>query len=389
MLNDLKVLELASVLAGPSVGQFFAELGAEVIKVENIHTGGDVTRTWRVADEKTDDRSAYFCSVNWGKKSIAVDLRQKEGHDIVCKLALNSDIVISSYKSGDAQKLGVDFQTLSSLNSRLIYGQISGFGAHNSRVGYDAVIQAEAGFMFMNGEPNGSSLKMPVALMDILAAHQLKEALLIALIERYQTGRGKYVHVSLLDAAVASLANQASNWLVAGVIPQKQGSLHPNISPYGEIFRTADGVEILLAVGSDRQFASFAEIIGLEREVLSAYATNLQRVKSRNSLSEILEAKIEKLYSTMLIDSMLAAGIPYGLIRNLKELFESPDAKALLLRSEDRTGVKTFVASTSMGNASHFLPPPHLGEHTFEILQNSLKFSAQLAKSLAAQGVIA
>ena len=389
MLNDLKVLELASVLAGPGVGQFFAEVGAEVIKVDNIHTGGDVTRTWRVANENTDDRSAYFCAVNWGKKSIAVDLRQKAGQDIVGKLATNCDIVISSYKSGDAEKLGVDFQTLSSLNPRLIYGQISGFGPHNSRVGYDAVIQAETGFMFMNGEPGGSSLKMPVALMDILAAHQLKEAILLALLERYRTGKGKYVHVSLFDAAVASLANQASNWLVAGVIPHKQGSLHPNISPYGEIFRTADGVEILLAVGSDRQFASFAEIVGLGIEVLNSYASNVERVENRENLSLLLKAKVEKLDSATLIGSMQAAGIPYGLVRNLKELFQSPEAKALLIHSEDRTGVKTFVGSAPVGKGSHFLPPPHFGEHTFEILQKSLEFSPEVAESLAQQGVVA
>ena len=389
MLNDLKVLELASVLAGPGVGQFFAEVGAEVIKVENIHTGGDVTRTWRVANENTDDRSAYFCAVNWGKKSIAVDLRQLAGQDIVGKLATNCDIVISSYKSGDAEKLGVDFQTLSSLNPRLIYGQISGFGPHNSRVGYDAVIQAETGFMFMNGEPGGSSLKMPVALMDILAAHQLKEAILLALLERYRTGKGKYVHVSLFDAAVASLANQASNWLVAGRIPHKQGSLHPNISPYGEIFRTADGVEILLAVGSDRQFASFAEIVGLGIEVLNSYASNVERVENRENLSLLLKAKVEKLDSATLIGSMQAAGIPYGLVRNLKELFQSPEAKALLIHSEDRTGVKTFVGSAPVGKGSHFLPPPHFGEHTFEILQKSLEFSPEVAESLAQQGVVA
>ena len=389
MLNDLKVLELASVLAGPSVGQFFAEVGAEVIKVENIRTRGDVTRTWRVADETTDDRSAYFCSVNWGKKSIAVDLRQKEGQDIVCKLALNSDIVISSYKSGDAEKLGVDFQTLSSLNPRLIYGQISGFGAHNSRVGYDAVIQAEAGFMFMNGEAGGPSLKMPVALMDILAAHQLKEGLLLALLERNQTGRGRYVHVSLFDAAVASLANQATNWLVAGVIPQKQGSLHPNIAPYGEIFRTADGVEILLAVGSDRQFSAFAEIVGLGSEIISSYATNVQRVNYRDKLSATLQVKIEQLSSQLLIKSLQVAGVPYGLVRNSKEVFESAEAKALLLHSEDRTGIKTFVAGGLSVNVSHFLPPPHFGEHTFEILQKSLNFPTNLAKSLLDQGIVA
>jgi crotonobetainyl-CoA:carnitine CoA-transferase CaiB-like acyl-CoA transferase len=389
MLNDLKVLELASVLAGPGVGQFFAEAGAEVIKVENIHTRGDVTRTWRVSDEITDDRSSYFCAVNWGKKSIAVDLQQKEGQDIVCKLAQNSDVVISSYKSGDAQKLGVDFQTLSSLNPRIIYGQITGFGAHNSRVGYDAVIQAEAGFMFMNGEPGGSSLKMPVALMDILAAHHLKEGILLSLLERNKTGLGNFVHVSLFDAAVSSLANQASNWLVAGVIPQKQGSLHPNISPYGDIFRTADGIEILLAVGSDRQFASLCEIVGLESEVVKSFSTNPQRVKSRADLNKILQSGIEGFFSHDLIASMQKAGIPYGLIRNIKEVFETPEAQALLLHSKDRMGVRSYVGAALSAKPSHFLPPPHFGEHTAEILQKSLGFTSDTLKSLFDQAVVA
>lgn len=389
MLNDLKVLELASVLAGPGVGQFFAEIGAEVIKVENLHTGGDVTRTWRVSDEKTDDRSSYFCAVNWGKKSIAVDLRQKEGRDIVRKLALKSDVMISSYKSGDAEKLGVDFQTLSSLNHRLIYGQITGFGAHNPRVGYDAVIQAEAGFMFMNGEPGGSSLKMPVALMDILAAHHLKEGILLALLERSKTGRGNFIEVSLFDAAVASLANQASNWLVAGIIPQKQGSLHPNISPYGDIFRTADGIEILLAVGSDRQFTSLIEIVGLAGGVLDSFNTNPKRVKFRAELHKILQSKIENLFSNDLIAAMQKAAIPYGLVRNIKEVFETPEARSLLMHADDRTGVRSYVASTLIEKPSHFLPPPHFGEHTAEVLQKSLGFTSERLKSLFARAVIA
>ncbi|HEX6227805.1 MAG TPA: CoA transferase, partial [Chryseolinea sp.] len=162
MFQELKVLELASVLAGPSVGQFFAELGAEVIKVENLLTGGDVTRTWKVEGEDTDDRSSYFCSVNWGKKSIAIDLNRNEGREIIYNLIADIDVVIASYKAGDAEKLGVDYKTLSSVNPSLIYGQISGFGPSDSRVGYDAVIQAEAGFMFLNGEAAGPSLKMPV-----------------------------------------------------------------------------------------------------------------------------------------------------------------------------------------------------------------------------------
>lgn len=224
------------------------------IKVENFKTGGDVTRTWKLAGENSDDRSAYFCSVNWGKRSLAIDLTTYEGQKIVHELIKQTEIVIASYKPGDAEKLNVDYKTLSVINPNIIYGQITGYGSNNPRVGYDAIIQAEAGFMFMNGEPGGASLKMPVALIDILAGHHLKEALLLAIIEKMRTGRGKLVEVSLLQVAISSLANQATNWLVAKKLPTKQGSLHPNIAPYGEVFVTADGKELLLAVGSDRQF---------------------------------------------------------------------------------------------------------------------------------------
>src|SRR5688500_3344177 len=163
MFENLRVLELASVLAGPSVGQFFAELGAEVIKVENTLTFGDVTRTWKLKEENTDDRSTYFSAVNWGKKSIGIDLTSEKGKEIVYELVQQSDIVIASYKPGDAGKLGVDYKSLAAVNPQIIYGQITGFGSNNPRVGYDAVIQAEAGFMYMNGEPGGNSLKVPVA----------------------------------------------------------------------------------------------------------------------------------------------------------------------------------------------------------------------------------
>ncbi len=214
MLTDLKVLELASVLAGPSVGQFFAELGAEVIKIENPRNGGDVTRLWKTPGEPTDDRSAYFCSCNWGKKSVALDLTIHRDIEIVRKLAAKSDIVIASYKPGDAEKLGVSYQQLRTHNERLIYGQITGYGSDDDRVGYDAVIQAEAGFMALNGEHEGPATKMPVALIDVLAAHHLKEGLLLALLTRERTKEGSVVEVSLVQTAVASLANQATNWLV-------------------------------------------------------------------------------------------------------------------------------------------------------------------------------
>jgi crotonobetainyl-CoA:carnitine CoA-transferase CaiB-like acyl-CoA transferase len=386
MFHELKVLELASVLAGPTVGQFFAELGAEVIKVENIHTDGDVTRTWKVNGEDTDDRSSYFCSVNWGKKSIAIDLNRKEGKEIIYRLVQNVDVVIASYKPGDAEKLGVDYKTMASMNPALIYGQISGFGSTNPRVGYDAVIQAEAGFMFLNGEQGGQSLKMPVALMDILAAHQLKEGLLLALLRKVKTGEGDFVEVSLLQAAVASLANQASNWLVANVIPQKQGSAHPNIAPYGDIFRTYDGHEILLAIGSDRQFRSLCNILDLENPEWAL--TNILRVKNRPMLNQWLSQRIEQVPLDHLTNRLNEAHIPYGIIKDMKAVFNTPEVQSLLLKSPDRIGLKTFVAGNFEDEKSHFLPPPRLGQHSLEILSQSLAMTSTEINSLVEMGII-
>jgi crotonobetainyl-CoA:carnitine CoA-transferase CaiB-like acyl-CoA transferase len=369
MFEDFKVLELSSVLAGPSVGQFFAELGAEVIKVENSKTGGDVTRTWKGAGEQTDDRSAYFCSVNWGKKSVAVDLTSDEGKMIVQRLASKSDLVIASYKPGDAEKLGVAYEQLQTDNERLIYGQITGYGSDNDRVGYDAVIQAEAGFMDLNGEQDGPPTKMPVALIDILAAHHLKEGLLLALLNRERTGKGGFVEVSLIQAAISSLANQATNWLVAGKLPTRKGSAHPNIAPYGDSFLTKDGKRILLAVGSDKQFQSL--MILLNHSQLSthpAFVSNKARVTNRKQLNAKLSDLIKELKSDVFLDQLHQAKIPAGIIQNLKEVFEMAEAKEVLIKSSGLIGVKGFVAS----NTSHFslLPPPHFGEHTQEILQS-------------------
>ncbi len=374
MFENFKVLELSSVLAGPSVGQFFAELGAEVIKVENSKTGGDVTRTWKGAGEQTDDRSAYFCSVNWGKKSIAIDLTSNEGKMIVQKLASRSDIVIASYKPGDAEKLGVTYEQLRTNNERLIYGQITGYGSDNDRVGYDAVIQAEAGFMDLNGEPDGPPVKMPVALIDVLAAHHLKEGLLLALLKREKTGEGSLVEVSLIQAAISSLANQATNWLVAGKLPTRKGSAHPNIAPYGDSFITNDGKRILLAIGSDKQFQSLMTLLNHSQlSVVPSFSSNEARVVNRKQLNEKLSGLIKDLKSEEFLNQLHKAKIPAGMIQNLKEVFEMNEAKEVLIKSDGLAGVRNFVASTPLAltdwHIDQLTPPPHFGEHTEEVLK--------------------
>jgi crotonobetainyl-CoA:carnitine CoA-transferase CaiB-like acyl-CoA transferase len=385
MIADLKILELASVLAGPSVGQFFAELGAEVIKVENLPGGGDVTRTWKLPGEQTDDRSAYFCSTNWGKKSVAIDLLKEEGKELICQLAKTSDIIIVSYKPGDAEKLGVDYKTLSRMNPRLIYGQVTGYGMESNRVGYDAVIQAESGFMFINGEPGGHSLKMPVALMDILAGHQLKEGLLVALLDRAKTDTGRLVSVSIMQAAIASLANQASNWLVAGHNPEKQGSIHPNIAPYGEVFQTHDRAEILIAVGTDKQFYSLCNV--LEAPELNddpGFSSNTLRVRNRVRLRNELQRMFQVRNSKDLIRELHLAKIPAGLIQSVDQVLNRPEAKELIMQSGSLQGIQTFVAR----NSRQLAPPPHFGEHTELVLSERLGYSAESLKRLQAARII-
>ena len=368
MFKELKVLELASVLAGPTVGQFFAELGAEVIKIENLKAGGDVTRTWKISGEQTGDRSAYFCSCNWGKKSVAIDLDTQRGKEIVQKLTAKSDVVIASYKTGDAEKLGVGYEQLSTINPQLIYGQISGYGPDNDRVGYDAVIQAEAGFMDLNGEKDGPPMKMPVAIIDILAAHQLKEGLLLALLNKERTGVGSFVEVSLIQTAVASLANQATNWLVAKKLPARKGSAHPNIAPYGEAFETKDRKRILLAVGNDKQFKNLCTLLDNGWAQLETFATNEARVVNRQELTALLVVAIKEWKSEKLLSRLHHEKIPAGLIQNIKEVFEMSEAKDLLIQSEDLTGVRNFVALSTGWRAKQLGPPPHFGEHTQEVL---------------------
>jgi crotonobetainyl-CoA:carnitine CoA-transferase CaiB-like acyl-CoA transferase len=386
--KGLQVLELASVLAGPGVGQFFAELGADVIKIENGKNGGDVTRSWKVAGEQTDDRSAYFCCVNWGKKSISVDLNTKDGQRIVKELAAKSDVVIASYKPGDAEKLGVDYRSLAQINPGLIYGQITGYGSDNPNVGYDAIIQAEAGFMFMNGEPGGKSLKMPVALMDVLAGHHLKEALLLAIIEKMRTGKGQLVEVSLIQSAVSSLVNQATNWLIAKKLPGKAGSAHPNIAPYGDVFMTNDGKELLLAVGNDRQFRDLCLLLDLSYLADDErFSTNIARVQNRSALNQELGSAIQKHNSLTLSKRLNTLKIPGGLIQNLQQVFTMEEVEDLILRSGNLLGVRSFAAMP-MEISSHFLPPPHLGEHTRWVLAERLEYSTESIEKLIFNGIV-
>jgi crotonobetainyl-CoA:carnitine CoA-transferase CaiB-like acyl-CoA transferase len=344
MLKGLKVVELASVLAGPSVGMFFAELGAEVIKVEHPEHP-DVTRTWKLPNEKaTNNVSAYFSSINYKKRYLSLDLKQEKDRQKVLKLIQSADILLMNFKKGDDVKMGLTSKELHALNPTLIIAKISGFGNESDRVAYDLILQAETGFMSMNGTPESGPVKMPVALIDVLAAHHLKEGILLALLERYKTKKGKTVSVSLYDAAVASLVNQASNYLMNRHIPQRIGSLHPNIAPYGEIFETKDKQYITFAVGSQVHFEKLMHILKLD-ELIKRFKTNQDRVKNRIEIAQLMQVALTKWKSTDLLPILHENYIPSGIIKNLKAVFQEKAAQDLV-REEIIDGIKTLRVSS-------------------------------------------
>lgn len=352
--KDLKVVELASVLAGPAVGMFFAELGAQVIKVESP-MGGDVTRSWKNPKEnKNDTASAYYYSVNWNKKVVKLDLKNNNDQIKLHSLFAEADVLITNFKSGDDIKFNLSSQALQEKYPTLIIGEITGY-PDSSKVAFDAVLQAETGFMSLNGNASSGPLKMPVALIDILAAHQLKEGILLGLLNRYKNNKGCVVKVSLFDAAISSLAYQASNWLNSRYESPRMGSLHPNIAPYGETFLTQDKRLILLAVGNDKQFESFCKLIGKEELVADVhFSINSNRVINRAELSLIIADKIaeEKL------DHWLALfeqnKIPAGAVNSISEVFALNAANKKVLEQEEEgrisKRVETIAFTIQYGN---------------------------------------
>jgi crotonobetainyl-CoA:carnitine CoA-transferase CaiB-like acyl-CoA transferase len=346
ILSQLKVLEVASVLAGPAVGMFFSERGAQVVKIENSKSGGDVTRSWKLEEEDSDiNISAYFCSVNWNKEYLFMDLNNPTERPELEALIKEADILIANFKFGDAEKFKLEFNNVKKLNPQIIHAELSGFGSHDHRVAYDLVLQAETGFMFMNGTPQSGPVKIPLAIIDILAAHQLKEGILEALLMRENKSQAYHVEASLYDAAIASLANQGSNYLMANHIPQAIGSLHPNIAPYGEIFRTKDHALITLAIGSDSQFIKLLEILDIK--VSDRFSSNKKRIEFRTEIENILTEKIHEWNTADLCKELIDCNVPVARINNLEEVFQDSKAKGLIL-NEEIEGVKTRRVKTAV-----------------------------------------
>lgn len=344
LFKGLKVVELASVLAGPAVGRFFAELGAQVVKIENKTTGGDVTRKWKhPKEDPQSNTSAYFHAVNWGKSHLFLNLKIDSDRNKLYELVSEADIVISNSNDIQSQKLGINYAILKEINSRLIYSQLYAFDSEGFRSGYDVVMQAESGFLSMCGTKSGEITKIPVALIDVIAAHQLKEGILIALIKRNATGLGSKVTVSLYEAAVASLMNQATNFLINEQIAQKQGTLHPNIAPYGEVFISKDGIEFVLAIGSDEQFERCWSILKIDSDNYELFKSNQLRLNERQRLFELMQNSIKFLSYAELSNSFLKRNVPFGKIKNVKEVLDDEKSKKLLIKDAKSASISVVT----------------------------------------------
>ncbi len=339
-LAGLTVIELASVLAGPAVGMFFAELGARVIKIENQSRGGDMTRSWKLkSEDPSSPISAYFSSVNYQKEYVDLDLTQASDRERIQELISEADVFLNNMKDSSAIRFGVDGPSLRARYPALIIAILHGFAQGSEHVAFDIVLQAETGYISMCGS-EGHPAKLPIAFIDILAAHQLKEAILLAMIQKGKDGKGALITTSLEECALSSLANQASNYLMEGLIARPMGTLHPNIAPYGEILETREGDRFVLAIGTDRQFRGLCDILNLDIAADIRFSVNQQRLVHRDELYTLIVKASNSLDSEEFYAACLAQKVPMGKIKSLDEVLESSTANSMLL-SENIEGVST------------------------------------------------
>ncbi|MFC5445373.1 CaiB/BaiF CoA transferase family protein [Rhizobium halophytocola] len=378
-LQGVRVIELARVLAGPWAGQMLADLGADVIKVENPD-GGDETRAWGPPFVEGADgahlSAAYYHSANRNKRSIDIDFRTEDGRQTVRDLIASADVVIENFKRGGLAKYGLDYDSLKAINPKLIYCSITGFGQdgpYADRAGYDYIVQGMSGFMSVTGTPDGEPMKAGVAIADIFTGVYAVTAIQAALIHAMKTGEGQHVDMALLDVMASVLANQNMNYLISGKAPGRLGNAHPNISPY-EVVPAADGY-LILAVGNDGQFARLCTILGLEAAARDElFSTNKARVANRDAVRALVTAETAKWTKADLIAACETHAVPVGPINSIDEMFEDPqiEARGLKITLRDKAGTEIpGVRSPIMLSKTPLAyqrPSPRIGEHRDEIL---------------------
>ena len=410
-LSHLRVLDLSRVLAGPWCTQNLADMGADVIKIEKPAEGDD-TRLWGppylTGDDGPTAQASYFAACNRNKRSVTVDMSTPDGQAMIRELAKQSDVVVENFKTGGLKRYGLDYETLSALNPRLIYCSITGFGQtgpYAARPGYDLLVQAMSGLMSItghaDGEPGGGPMKVGVAVIDLFTGMYATTAILGALEARHHTGRGQCIDVALLDVAMAVLANQGAGFLNAGNVPTRQGNVHPSVVPYQD-FPTADG-NMLLAIGNDGQFARFCEAAEVDWATDARFATNSARVTHRKTLIPMMVAVTRGKPTNDWIRLLEAKSVPCGPINNVEQAFADPHVQHRGLQieqeryraDEPRAGdpvsrVRTTASPLRLSDTPTTLryAPPALGQHTEEVLRDYLQLAPQDVAALRARGVV-
>lgn len=403
-LGHIRILDLTRVLAGPWCAQNFADLGAEVIKVERPGNGDD-TRSWGppyLRDQNGDNttEAAYYLAANRGKQAITVDISTPEGQEIIRKLAEQSDVVLENYKVGQLKKYGLDYASLKEIKPDLIYCSITGFGQdgpYAHRAGYDFIVQGMGGFMSLTGErddlPGGGPQKAGVAIADLMTGMYATIAVMAALTHRDRTGEGQYIDMALLDVQVAMLANMNTNYLASGKPPVRWGNAHPNIVPY-QTFATSDG-HIIVAAGNDGQYKKFVAAGGEEQLATDErFCTNPARVANREVLIPLLADMVKRKSRQEWIALLEDAGVPCGPINRLDDVFNDPQVKARGMQitlPHPSAGSVKLVGSPMKLSATppdYQSPPPLLGQHTDQILKSVLGYDDEQLSQLRQRGII-
>ncbi len=403
-LSGFRVLDMSRILAGPWSAQTLADLGAQVIKVERPKVGDD-TRRWgppylKDSDGQDTAEAAYYTAANRGKDSITVDITQVEGQEIIKQLARKCDVLIENYKVGGLKKYGLDYAALKEINPALIYCSITGFGQdgpYAKRAGYDFMIQGMGGLMSItgekDGEPGAGPQKVGVAVTDLFTGLYATIAIQGALLERERSGLGQHIDLALLDVQTAVLANQASNYLVGGVVPQRMGNAHPNIVPY-QAFATSDGF-IILAVGNDGQFEKLLQLAGREELMQDErFATNPARVQNRDIVChEVAEIMVQN-SSEYWLEELSVRGVPCGPINDIEQVFANPQVKHRQMQidvehplsgtiSLCNSPIKYSRTAIEISKA-----PPLLGGDTNDVLSDILGMNEEQLNSLREKGCI-
>jgi crotonobetainyl-CoA:carnitine CoA-transferase CaiB-like acyl-CoA transferase len=399
-LDNIKVLDLSRILAGPWASQLLADLGAQVIKIENPEQGDD-TRQWgppfiSAGDNTNTDDAAYFHCTNRNKQSVAVDISKKSGQQIIKDLIVHADVLIENHKVGGLAKYGLSYKQVKQINEKLIYCSITGFGqtgpcAHLA--GYDAMIQGEGGLMSLTGEPDGMPMKVGVALVDVMTGLYSCNAILAALFARSRSNQGQYIDIALLDVQMAALANQAMNYLSTGENPQRLGNGHPNIVPY-QTFATSDGA-LIIAIGNDQQFKRFADLVQCLQLLEKKYQTNHQRVQNRDELIPIIGQVILSKPTFWWLEQLQSISVPCGAVNTVEEVIKHPQIKhrGMVKTLPDQFGNRIDTVANpinlSKNPVQYHSASPALGQHTEKVLTSMLGYSEVKLAHLFQSKVIA